>query len=124
MTIKRPAFARPMLDDDADTESACSVLPAAAGGRTCIYCGEKSGDLDPITASAFVSVIDNRSHENRKVVAACVLELCGRGFGTQRSETQGGEYSWKVRDPETGEAVANACMHCTLVLRRLHRAAR
>ena len=113
-----------MLDDDADTESACSVLPAAAGGRTCIYCGEKSGDLDPITASAFVSVIDNRSHENRKVVAACVLELCGRGFGTQRSETQGGEYSWKVRDPETGEAVANACMHCTLVLRRLHRAAR
>ena len=118
MSVKRPAITMLMLDDDADTASTCSVLPAAAGGRICIYGGEKSSDLDPITATAFVS--DRPSIASQ---VACVLELCGWHFGTQRN-TQGGEYSWNVRDPETREAVANACMHCTLVLRRLHRAAR
>ena len=55
MSVKRPAIAMLMLEDDADTASTCSVLPAAAGGRICIYGGEKSSDLDPITATAFVS---------------------------------------------------------------------
>ena len=54
MSVKRPAITMLMLDDDAETASTCSVLPAAAGGRICIYGGEKSSDVDPITATAFV----------------------------------------------------------------------
>ena len=64
--IKRPSIDIMDMDDDADSASVCSVLPASAGGRTCIYGGESSNDTDPITAAAFVST-DRSIANNRKI---------------------------------------------------------
>ena len=97
MSVKRPAIAMLMLDDEAETASTCSVLPAAAGGRICIYGGENSSDLDPITATAFVSLarvtrdaIDTRSYCKLHVCLNCVVGIVARSESKLRAVSTAG----------------------------------